>query len=171
QKHHVYQQYPLGQSLMAGSQTPCDLLSIQHDVIRAYKQALEGPIRDYLSHIGTEEAHPLTTRNQGGYQFAGCWSVVLTSGGRHVNHVHPEGWISSAYYVQVPDEVGDPEGRPGWIKFGEPPFPMPGSSGPEKWIQPRPGTLVLFPSYLWHGTEPIKDGSTRITAPFDLKPS
>ncbi|MEL7480360.1 MAG: putative 2OG-Fe(II) oxygenase [Pseudomonadota bacterium] len=42
--------------------------------------------------------------------------------------------------------------------------------GPERWIQPKAGRLVLFPSFVWHGTEPIRDGSVRVTAPFDVVP-
>jgi uncharacterized protein (TIGR02466 family) len=96
----------------------------------------------------------------------GCWSVRLQRSGFHVNHVHPEGWISSAYYVDVPDEVQDAGARSGWIKFGEPRFPTPGA-GPAHFVQPRAGRLVLFPSYLWHGTTPITGDQPRMTIAFD----
>jgi len=44
-------------------------------------------------------------RNQGSAVITGAWSVQLYRGGFHVNHFHHQGWISSAYYVSVPDEV------------------------------------------------------------------
>ena len=94
----------------------------------------------------------------------------LGSGGHHVNHIHPRGWISSAYYVSVPPETGSGDSKAGWIKFGEPPIRTSPELAPEKWVQPRAGLLVLFPSFLWHGTEPIKDGAARVTAPFDVVP-
>ena len=87
-----------------------------------------------------------------------------------MNHVHPEGWISSSYYVAVPEETKSDNNRAGWIKFGEPPFDTSPPSPPEKWIGPEAGMLVLFPSFLWHGTEAIHDGSIRVTAPFDAVP-
>jgi uncharacterized protein (TIGR02466 family) len=96
----------------------------------------------------------------------GCWSVRLGKEGFHVNHVHPEGWISSAYYAEVPSEVADTEAKSGWIKFGEPRFPVPGAT-PEKFVQPRVGTLVLFPSYMWHGTMPIHGDEPRMTVAYD----
>lgn len=167
---HHYATHPLGQSLRQGSQTSRDLRSVDDPVIRAYLAALDAPIRAYLDHVGRDPAHPLTARNRGTYRFAGCWSVWLRGGGRHVSHVHPEGWISSAYYVRVPAETAAGDDRAGWIKFGEPPFPTAPPSPPEKWVQPRAGLLVLFPSFLWHGTAPIHDGSVRITAPFDAVP-
>jgi hypothetical protein len=86
-----------------------------------------------------------------------------------VNHIHPEGWISSAYYLAVPAEVQDPIARSGWIKFGEPRFPMPGGE-PLRHVQPRAGRLVLFPSYLWHGTTPIHGDEPRMTIAFDAVP-
>ena len=169
-KYRIFQTHPLDQSLRDGIQTPRGLYSIKDHVIQSYFKALETPIKQYLQDIGTEAGHPLTSRNTGRIQFNGSWSVQLNSGGKHVNHVHSKGWISSSYYVDVPPETLRGESKAGWIKFGEPPFKTRPDTPPEKWVQPRPGLLVLFPSFLWHGTEPILDGSTRVTAPFDLIP-
>lgn len=167
---HAHGAHPLGQSLRGGSQTSRDLRSVDDPVIQMYLQALDQPIRQYLQDIGNAPDHPMTARNRNAYRFAGCWSVWLRGGGRHVSHVHPEGWISSAYYVSVPPTKEDDDARAGWIKFGEPPFPTVPPSPPQKWLQPRPGLLVLFPSFLWHGTHPIADQAIRVTAPFDLIP-
>jgi hypothetical protein len=37
-------------------------------------------------------------------------------------------------------------------------------------VQPTPGTLVLFPSYFWHGTIPFNTTDERITVAFDVVP-
>lgn len=162
--------HPLDQSLRLGAQTSRDLAKTPDPVIEAYIKALDTPIRAYMADIGKAPDHPLTVRNSGEYRFNGCWSVKLTGGGRHVNHIHSEGWISSAYYASVPEETRAGNSKAGWIKFGEPPFPTTPETPPQKWIQPEAGLLVLFPSYLWHGTAPISAGATRITAPFDVVP-
>ena len=168
---HTYKLRPLDQSLRDGTQTPRDLTSIDDPVIQAFVQALDEPIRQYMSDVGTGAEHPLTARNSGDYRITGCWSVRLKGGGWHVNHVHPEGWISSAYYVTVPEETRGGEGKGGWIKFGEPPFETVPPSPPQKWVQPEAGLLVLFPSFLWHGTVPISASALRVTAPFDAVPA
>lgn len=162
--------HPLDQSLRLGMQTSRDLVTTPDPVIQAYIKALDIPIRAYMADIGKEPEHPLTARNSGNYRFNGCWSVKLTGGGNHVNHIHSEGWISSAYYASVPPETRAGDSKAGWIKFGEPPFPTRTDTSPQKWIQPEAGILVLFPSYLWHGTEPISGNATRVTAPFDVVP-
>jgi uncharacterized protein (TIGR02466 family) len=102
-------------------------------------------------------------------QYTGAWSVRLHRLGYHVNHFHPDGWLSSAYYVQTPPEAEDPVARSGWIKFGEPRNPVPGVKA-ERFVQPRPGRLVLFPSYMWHGTTAIHGDAPRVTIAFDVKP-
>lgn len=170
ERWHRGSAHPLAQSLRAGSQTPRDLAFLDAPVLKAFRQALDGPVSAYLDAIGSDPSHPLTARNGHGYRMHSWWSVRLGAGGYHVNHVHPEGWISSAYYVQIPNEVHDESSRAGWIRFGEPPFPTRPATPPQKWIRPEAGMLVLFPSFLWHGTEAIRDGSTRLTAPFDLVP-
>lgn len=167
---HSDQTHPLNQSLRGGSQTPRDLTTINDPVFKAFYKALDGPIRQYMADIGNAKDHPLTARNTGDYRIAGGWSVELHGSGRHVNHVHPEGWISSSYYVLVPEETKTDANKAGWIKFAEPPYTTTPPSPPEKWVRPEAGMLVLFPSFLWHGTQPIYDDSVRVTAPFDAVP-
>jgi ectoine hydroxylase-related dioxygenase (phytanoyl-CoA dioxygenase family) len=87
-----------------------------------------------------------------------------------VNHIHPEGWLSSAYYASVPAEVDDPTRRSGWLKFGEPRFAVPQLT-PFLEVQPKAGRLVLFPSYLWHGTNALQDDAPRLSVAFDAVPS
>ena len=103
-----------------------------------------------------------------GFRFAGSWSSRLGDAGFHVNHVHPEGWISSCYYVGVPHVVKNEKEKQGWIKFGEPSFDT--GLSPRRVLQPVPGRLVLFPSYMWHGTIPFHDASPRMTIAFDAVP-
>ena len=164
---HRLKTHPLDQSLRHGTQTQRSLLKESDPVIRAFLEAIEVPIARYREAMGFDPAHPLRARNEGPTQVVGCWSVRLGRSGYHVNHNHPEGWISSAYYVQVPPEVADATTRSGWIKFGEPGIPIPGADA-EHYVQPRPGRLVLFPSYMWHGTMPISGDEPRMTIAFDM---
>lgn len=61
-------------------------------------------------------------------------------------------------------------GGEGWIKFGEPGFHAREPLSAEYWVKPRAGQLVMFPSYLWHGTEPLVTASERITIGYDILP-
>jgi Tfp pilus assembly protein PilF len=165
-ERHRLETHPLDQSLRLGTQTTRSLLVDPDPVIRAFVAALEAPIAAYREAIGHGGSHPWLSRNVGRARLTGCWSVRLRRGGFHVNHIHPEGWLSSAYYVEVPDEVEDAQTKSGWIKFGEPRMPVPGA-GPAYFVQPVPGRLVLFPSYMWHGTMPIHGDEPRMTVAFD----
>lgn len=168
---HCFSARPLNQSLRGqGTQTTRSLTSYDHPIIQAYIQALDSPIQQYLTEIGEDQAHPTSARNQGDYRFAGMWSVCLRGRGFHESHVHPEGWISSAYYVAVPPGTESSPDQAGWIGFGAPPYRVPSEGSELKWIEPKAGRVVLFPSFMWHGTKPIQDDAERITAPFDLIP-
>jgi len=167
---HNFKKAPLDQSVRGGIQTSPNLRYVKHQVLDAFFEVLDDPIRDYMSVIGQNQEHILSRRNTGQYRILSAWSVMLSAGGHHVNHVHPEGWISSSYYVDVPAGLENDPDKAGWIKFGEPPFEAP-RLPPELFIAPKPGRLVLFPSYLWHGTVPIKDGASRTTLPFDVVPA
>ncbi len=168
---HKFQVHPLDQSLRHGSQTTRDLSTSDNPVLKAFFKALDQPVRDYMAILGTDKADALGTRNTGAYRFRSAWSVKLRPGGFHVSHVHPQGWISSAFYVDVSEAALDTPERQGWIKFGEPGLKTEPKLPAEHWVRPAPGRLVLFPSYMWHGTEPFTKGDTRITLPFDVVPA
>lgn len=168
-QRHVFAMHPFAQSLRYGSQTARSLLHDSDLVIQAAIRAFADPIAHYRELIGTDAAHPLTRRNCGVVRLSGCWSVQLRRTGFHVNHIHPQGWISSAYYAGVPDEVADASLKSGWLKFGETPMQLP-CDGPEYFVQPRVGRLVLFPSYMWHGTNAIHCDTPRTTIAFDVVP-
>jgi hypothetical protein len=80
------------------------------------------------------------------------------------------GWISSAYYVTVPDEAADTAAKKGWFKLGETNLGLGEHEKIERHVQARPGHLVLFPSYFWHGTVPFDTRDERITVAFDVVP-
>jgi tetratricopeptide (TPR) repeat protein len=166
---HRASRHPLEQSLRGGSQTERHLPR-NIPVIATFFAMLDAPIRAYVARLGSAHgSHPVDRRNRGGYRISGSWSVQLHGGGFHINHVHPRGWLSSAYYVALPD-VSDADSRAGWLKFGEPGINIP-DCPPEYFVQPRPGRLALFPSYMWHGTVAFTDGGPRLTAAFDVVPA
>lgn len=166
---HKFASHPFDQSLRNGSQTVGNLVTDPDPAIQAVLAAFQAPIDDYRQAMGTNPAHPLSARNRGVTRFSGAWSVQLRREGFHVNHFHSQGWISSAYYVSVPKEVEDASKMSGWIKFGETRFPVPGAT-PEVFMPPRAGRLVLFPSYMWHGTNPIHGTEARTAIAFDAVP-
>lgn len=167
---HAFKAHPLENSLRGGSQTASDLTLSDEPAVRAFFQAIDGPIRDYMAALGTGD-DPLRSRNTGAYAFRGAWSVRLRSGGNHVDHVHPQGWLSSAFYVVTPTAALERPGREGWIRFGKPRHLVRPALEAEHWVRPEPGTLVLFPSYMWHGTEPFTTDELRMTIAFDVVPA
>jgi len=159
------------QTLRHGTQTAPSLLKGRNALLAALSRRIEEAVQVYIARMPDDENHPLTGRRRSGFAFAGSWSSRLKTQGFHANHVHPQGWISSCYYVAVPDAALDQVARQGWIKFGEPSFKSVLREPVRRAIQPVPGRLVLFPSYLWHGTIPFRSAEARTTIAFDAVPS
>jgi len=158
------------QTVRGGVQTMIELSTLDDPAIKAFFAAIESPIRSYMSSVGEDPLHPLTQRNTRHYRVSGSWSVLLKPHGHHVDHFHPRGWLSSAFYVEVPESALGSETREGWIRFGQPPFRTVPAMGPEHFVRPAPGKLVLFPSYMWHGTVPFTTAESRLTVAFDAVP-
>ena len=57
------------------------------------------------------------------------------------------------------------------IRFGQPPFRTDPPLAAEHYERPKPGRLVLFPSYMWHGTVPFTTDEKRMTIAFDILPA
>ncbi len=170
-RYHTAKQAPVDQTLRGGSQTSGTLFDRPDPDIQLLQDALRVPIEAYIASIPYDDSHPFCRRNTGAYEFSTSWSVWLRDGGFHVNHIHPVGWISSSFYVEVPenDEKQRAE-KQGWIKFGESGLLLGEKDQPCRFIEPKAGMLALFPSYMWHGTIAFDQVADRITTPFDLLP-
>ena len=170
---------PLGQSLRGGSQTRGLLFSRTEALIRELRQAVLTTLERYRESLPkADPAHPLLRRRECPLALEGSWSVRLTGGGdHHTAHIHPQGLVSSALYLVVPsaaDEAREPSSdaakrQAGWLEIGRPPPDLGLDLPPLKSIQPKAGTLALFPSTLYHGTRPFGDGE-RMTVAFDAAP-
>jgi tetratricopeptide (TPR) repeat protein len=159
----------LFQSLRGGTETLEDLSRSGDPVVQALFKSFAAPIEDYLAAIG-RGTDPLRRRNQGRWRFNGGWSVSLRAAGHHRSHVHPRGWISSAFYVSLPDSVGDTRIEEGILSFGRPSLITQPPLEAQYSVRPRAGMLTLFPSYFWHGTTPFSGNVPRLTVAFDAVP-
>lgn len=167
---HIGLQHPAEQTLRGGSQTSGNLFDRRDPEIVSLVESLCLCIEDYIGRFPQNNEHPLYMRRTGNYDFNASWSVRLAGSGYHTMHTHPLGWISSAYYVQVPPEVAKSDEHGGGIKFGEPDIDIGAAGEARLIIQPTTGQLVLFPSYMWHGTVPFESDEPRMTTPFDVVP-
>lgn len=173
---HLASREPRAQSVRGGTQTPGRLFGRDDPVIHATARALKATVDGWLSTLPADPRHPFLARRQSGIRFVGSWSVRLRSAGHHANHIHDEGWLSSAFYVALPPSMDCPgmdagAGGPGWLQLGQPMASLGLDLPPRRLVRPRAGTLVLFPSYLWHGTLPFDDPQPRVTVAFDMQPS
>lgn len=163
---HLAVAQPLDQSVRGGTQTDGPLFSRIDPVIGGLREAIVGAVRSYIDGLPPPDpTHPHLACRRDRIEFAGSWSVRLAGGGFHADHVHPQGWISSALYVALPpQDNGEPEG--GWLTLGGS-RPLLPDLAPFRAIEPKPGRLVLFPSTMWHGTNTFPAGE-RLTVAFDV---
>jgi tetratricopeptide (TPR) repeat protein len=164
---HSYVEHPFFQSVRHGSQLSSINLS-KSPAMSAFEEAAHGPITDYIGRLG-EGTDPLRARNKGGFHVISAWSIKLSQQGFHVNHVHPEGWLSFACHVRPPaDDPANPNA--GCLKLGEPGCATSPTLAPERFVKPQAGTSVIFPSYMWHGTIEYAEGPARTSIAADIGP-
>jgi uncharacterized protein (TIGR02466 family) len=161
---------PVDQSLRNGTQTLGDLFERRHPLIEALRSHIATAIDDYVESLPEDATHPFTARRSRRWRFADSWSSLLREGGFHSNHIHPHGWISAVYYVQLPPEIADHRLQAGWLRFGATDLRVRLAEPVLLTVEPRPGRLVLFPSYMWHGTSPNPGQGPRLTIAFDVVP-
>lgn len=165
---HPFSAQPLGQSIRSGVQAALDPRYAGEPAIDAVFAALDRPIGTYVAAMAGRD-DPMSRRATTGHEIVGAWSVKLTAGGRHSDHVHPNGWVSSALYISTPEpDPADP--KAGWLRFGAVRLGVGLDLPAEHWIEPKPGVVCLFPSWMWHGTEPFSSAGERLTIAFDVQP-
>ena len=101
------------------------------------------------------------------------WCVITEAAGWEQWHMHPLGWATGGYYVEVPEAVQHGSGPAGCLEFGLPDHRI-GRETAEAFgstlVRPQPGLLNLFPSHAFHRTHPHGAAGRRICIAFDLIP-
>ncbi len=165
---HQASREPVQQSLRRGTQTAGNLFGRAEPAILAVERSICSAAERWVETLPDDDGHPFLNRKARRICMRGAWSVKLSSTGHHVNHVHHQGWISSAFYVSLPPVMRASRDHAGSIRFGQPPSDL-GLKLPERRVlHPRPGSLALFPSYMWHGTVPFHDSAFRLTVACDM---
>jgi len=120
-----------------------------------------------------DPAHPFARHAPAKYHID-MWAVRMQDSGKMLPHIHISGWLSGAYYVDVPSVVDDPAaGEAGWIKFGPPRADIRlRRETLQRTLKPEPGLMATFPSYIWHDTVPLPPENTeqRLVLAYDLNP-
>lgn len=170
---HKSSREPAQQSLRGGSQTDGQLFGRDDPIIDKAEAALLSAANRHIKNLPDDREHPFLCRKGRQAKMLGSWSVKLRSSGNHINHIHSKGWMSSAFYVSLPQSVKNRENQnslAGWICFGQPSEELGLGLPPRRSIQPKEGYLALFPSYMWHGTVPFIDDEARMSIAFDMLP-
>lgn len=156
---------PLHQSLRGGTQSRGRLFEREEPEIASFAQKVREVVERYWRELPpTDSSHPLLRHREQRPIIEGSWSVRLTDGGFHIPHFHPEGVVSSAAYIVVPEGCRTGEG---WLEIGGAPADHNLTLEPIATIRPQPGKLALFPSYMFHSTRPFGTGE-RLTIAFDV---
>ena len=99
------------------------------------------------------------------------WINILPPGGVHTSHIHPHSVVSGTYYVTVPDgasalKLEDP--RLGFMMAAPPRRKRAGPENrPFAYLAPKPGTVLLWESWLRHEVPLNEAESERISVSFN----
>jgi uncharacterized protein (TIGR02466 family) len=101
------------------------------------------------------------------------WGVILRAGNWQGHHVHPDAHISGVYYIAAPP-AALAEGRDaGKISFFDPRpranMAQLAAQVTRYWEAPRPGDMILFPSWLEHSVAPFEGEGMRICIAFNVR--
>jgi conserved hypothetical protein len=99
------------------------------------------------------------------------WVNLLKPGGAHSGHIHPHAFLSGTVYVEVPDGASA-------LKLEDPRLPMmmarpgvrpdaPEAERPFVYLTPRPGTVLMWESWLRHEVPPNAARTERISISFN----
>jgi uncharacterized protein (TIGR02466 family) len=93
------------------------------------------------------------------------WVNLLKSGGQHSGHIHPHSLISGTFYVEVPRGSGA-------IRFEDPRLPLmmaaPARADSFVTVEPSPGLLLLWESWLRHEVLPGTGKGERLSISFNF---
>ena len=101
------------------------------------------------------------------------WANINYPGNANRPHLHPNSLFSGVYWIKAPEKSGNLmlyEPRPG--VHTTMPNRKEGKLPSELWreihYQPKAGTAIMFPSWLWHEVKPNQSNDTRISVSFNF---
>jgi len=99
-------------------------------------------------------------------------STVLRGAGHNGEHVHAAGYISAVYHVAVPESVTAASDARGTLALGLCKDYTGGYTAcwGTRYMKPVAGSLVIFPSHIFHDVVPSRTQSARISVAADLQP-
>ncbi|MEN8615819.1 2OG-Fe(II) oxygenase family protein [Shewanella baltica] len=164
---HGSDRHPVEQSLRSGSQTKGELFNQDFPSILKLKGKLTSIIEAHIKSSRSELRELFCLSDVDLFKFSGSWSINLRDNGFHINHYHNAGVFSGCYYLVTSgvSNVGE-----GWLQFGQPELSRWLELDAEYLVRPEAGRLVIFPSYMWHGTTPMSVSGQRLTIAFDIVP-
>lgn len=159
---------PAGKTTINGLQTLPIVFEQNKKIVKDLRNIIEKSIKDYQKYFEGSNDY-FVSRWPSESSLKG-WIVYLRSQGLQTSHNHLSGWMSGVLYLNIP-KMKD-SGNEGAIKFNLHGYEYPKNKNniPEKIIMPVTGSIVLFPSSLYHSTIPFNSNENRISLAFDLMP-
>jgi len=101
----------------------------------------------------------------------GCWMNQYAPGAAHRAHSHPNNFLSAVYYVRTrpgADSINfhDPRSQAGVIR--PPVTELTAANTDQVVVRVKDGTLLVFPSYLYHSVDANASGEPRVSLSFNL---
>lgn len=149
-----------------GGRQSDDLANATTPALAALAGLARHAIASYLQDLPQGD-HPFLKARPGHWSLT-LWGTILSPGGEVGAHIHAPNWLSGVYYPALPDMVST--GQQGWLAMGALPDTL-GGGGLVRRYEPRAGRMILFPSYLWHGTLPFSGTRPRLSLAFDCVPA
>ncbi|MDH3588979.1 MAG: tetratricopeptide repeat protein [Gammaproteobacteria bacterium] len=159
-------------SLRAGQETG-GLLPAQHPTIAHLVSAIRGQVRDYIA------TRPDTWQPVPGlgslWQPPEAWRLDMWAAPLHLEagqqaQIRPSGWLSGLFFVDCSLPAKN-SSQLGWIEFGQSADDLCSQSQtPVHRYQPKAGELVLFPSYFYYQSLPLRDDKRGVSICFDIVP-
>lgn len=158
---------PVGSTTRGGFQTPT-LPPHEAQVMRMLREFIARGVAQFVESLPPEH---LVRQHWPSDWSLSVWGTILHKGGHQRPHIHPGGILSGVFYTQLPPVTKD-NPNAGWIEFGGLIYDTPASYEPwTRCVEPEPGRLVIFPSYMPHSTVPFDAEQRRVSVAFDVMPN
>ena len=159
---------PPGKTTRHGFQTMSNLFKKPYGRLVELDRIIKDTIENYRFEFSSENCDfiklfPKTLTLSG-------WFIRLIKGGHQTEHIHSGAWLSGIFYLQMPKCTDQEEGSIELGLWGYD-YPILNKSYPKNRFYPKNGSIILFPSSLFHRTIPFHSDEERMSIAFDLRPT
>ena len=140
-----------------------------YGIISDLKSLIMKKISEYILRYPDIDDHFFLRFKNQPKKISRLWGVVGRRYDNSIAHYHKDTYMTAVYYAKIPDRFSEAdETKAGWLEIFRPDLAVEFDDKDTDHILPKTGSMIIFPSHIYHRAMPCPPGDERVILACDI---